>query len=64
MSMEERSELNWMLESTEDKEDSPEVDVSVMMNLHIKLHSAAPHEEPPLEQFEEDPAEDLDEATM
>ena len=64
MSKEERSELNWKLESTEDKEDSPEVNVSVMTNLQTKLHSAAPDEQPPLEQFEEEPAEDLDEATM
>ena len=44
ISKEERSELNWKLESTEDKEDSPEVNVSVMTNLQTKLHSAAPDE--------------------
>ena len=64
MSKEERSELNWKLESTEDMEDSLEVNVSVMPNLQAKLHGAAPDEQPPLEQFEDDPAEDLDEVTM
>jgi len=64
ISKEERSELNWKLESTEDKEDSPEVNVSVMPNLQTKLHSAAPDEYPPLKQFEDEPAEDLDDATM
>ena len=44
MSKEERSELNWKLESMEDKEDSPEVNVFVMTNLLTKLHSAAPDE--------------------
>ena len=44
MSKEERSELNWKLESTEDKEDSPEVNASVMTNLQTKLHSGAPDE--------------------
>jgi hypothetical protein len=41
---EERSELNCKLESTENKEDSPEVNVSVMPNLQTKLPSAAPDE--------------------
>jgi hypothetical protein len=37
MSKKERSELNGKLESTEDKDDSPEVNVSVMPNLQAKL---------------------------
>jgi hypothetical protein len=44
MSKEERSELNWKLKSTYAKEDSPEVNVSVVPNLQTKLHSAAPDE--------------------
>jgi hypothetical protein len=35
-----------------------------MPNLQIKLHSAASDEWPPLEQIEEESAEDLDEVRM
>ena len=44
MSKEERRELNWKLESMGDMGDSPEVNVSVIMNLQTKLNSAAPDE--------------------
>ena len=45
-----------MLESMEEKEDSPVVNISVMPNLHTEIPSAVQDKQPPLEQFEAVPA--------
>ena len=58
---EERSELKWKLESMEENLDSPEVNFSVMQNVHTESPRAAQDEQAPSEQFEEVPAQDLDE---
>ncbi len=50
-SKEERSELKRKLESMEEKDDSREVNLSVMPNLHTEISSAAQDEQPPLEPF-------------
>ena len=64
MSKEERRELKLKLESMEENPDSPEVNISVMPNLHTEIPSAGQDEQAPLEQFEEVSAWDLDEAMM
>ena len=58
---EERSELKWKLESMEENPDSPEVNISVMPNVHTESPRAAQDEQAPSEQFEEVSAWDLDE---
>jgi len=50
-SKEERSELESKLERMEEKEDSPEVSLSVVANFHTDIPSAAQDEQPPSEQF-------------
>ena len=50
-SKEERSELKCKLESMEEKDDSRDVNLSVMQNLHTEISSAAQDEQPPLEPF-------------
>jgi hypothetical protein len=45
----------------EENPDSPEVNISVMPNVHTERPSAAQDEQAPSEQFEEVPARDLDE---
>ena len=63
-SKEERSELKRELESMEENPDSPKVIISVMPNMHKKRPSAAQDEQAPSEQFEEVPAQDLNEPMM
>jgi hypothetical protein len=63
-SKEERSELKCNLESTEEKDDSREVNISVVPNLHTEIPSTAHDEQPPLEPFEEVPAQEFNEAMM
>ena len=60
----ERSELKNKLESMEEKDDSREVNISVMPNLHTEIPSTAQDEQPPLEPFEEVSAGEFNEATM
>ena len=50
-SKEERSELKRKLESMEEKDDSREVNLSVVPNLHTEISSTAQDEQPPLEPF-------------
>ena len=50
-SMGEKSELESKLERMEEKEDSPEVSLSVVANFHTDIPSAAQDEQPPSEQF-------------
>ena len=52
------------LESMEENPDSPEVYISVMPNGQTERPSAAQDEQAPPEQFEEVPAQDLDEPMM
>ena len=63
-SKEERSELKRKLESMEEKDDSREVNISVVPNLHMEISSTAQDEQPPLEPFEEVPAGEFNEAMM
>ena len=62
MSIEEKSELKWKLESMEENPDSPGVEISDMPNLHMEIPGTAKDEHAPWEQFEEVPAGYLDEA--
>ncbi len=48
---EERSELKRKLESMEEKDDSREVNISVVPNFHTEISSAAQDEQPPMEPF-------------
>lgn len=64
MSKEETKELKWKLESMEEKDNSPEVNISLMLNLHKEIPGKAHDEQPSLEEFEEEPAEYMDEAMM
>ena len=63
-SKKERSELKRKLESMEEKDNSREVNISVVPNLHTEIPSAAQDEQPPLEPFEEVPAGKFNEAMM
>lgn len=54
----ERSELESKLERMEEKEDSPEVSVSVVANFHTDIPSAAHDEQPPSEQFAQKSCQD------
>ena len=47
----EKSELESKLERMEEKEDSPEVSLSVVANFHTDIPSTAQDEQPPSEQF-------------
>jgi hypothetical protein len=64
MSKEQRSELKHKLESMEEKEDSPEVNLSVMPNFQTEIPGAAQDEQPPLKQFEEEPTGDFAETII
>jgi hypothetical protein len=59
MSKEERNELKHKLESMEEKEDSPEVSISVILIFQTEIPGEAQDEQPPLEQFEEKPEGDF-----
>jgi hypothetical protein len=65
MSKEKRSEVKRKLESTDtdENEDSPEVNISIMPNFQTEISEAAKDEHPPLdlEQFEEEPVGDFSE---
>ena len=61
---EEKSELKHKLESMEEKDDSREVNISDLPNLHKQIPSTAQDEQPPLELFEEVPAGEFNEAMM
>ena len=63
-SKEERSELKRKLESMEEKDDSREVNISVVPNFHTEISRAAQDKQPPLEPFEEVPAGEFNEAMM
>ena len=63
-SKKERSELKHKLESMKEKDDSREVNISVMPNLHTEIPSTAQDEQPPLEPFEKVPAGEFNEAIM
>ena len=60
----ERSELKCKLESMEEEDDSLEVNISVMPNLHTEIPSTAQDEQPPFESFEELPAGEFNEMMM
>ena len=59
MTNKERCELERKLEGIEDKGDSPEITISVMPNSNMEIPSAHPHEQPPMENFEEEAAGDF-----
>ena len=48
----ERSELRGKLETTEEEEDSLEVNIFVMPNFQTRILSVAQDDQPPLEPFE------------
>jgi hypothetical protein len=64
MSNEERHDLKRKLERMKDKGDSPEVTISVTLNLNKEIPSTNPDEQPPLEQFEEKAVGDFAEAMI
>ena len=51
-------------ESMEEKENSREVNISVVPNFHTEISSAAQDKQPPLEPFEEVPAGEFNDAMM
>ena len=61
---EEKLELKHKLESMEEKDDSQEVNISVMPNLHTEISSTDQDELLSLEPFEEVPAGEFNEAMM
>jgi hypothetical protein len=48
----------------EEEDDSLEVNISVMPNLHTEIPSTAQDEQPPFESFEELPAGEFNEMMM
>ncbi len=51
-------------ESNEENPDSPEINISVMPNVHTERPSTAQDEQSSSEQYEEVPAQDLNEPMM